>query len=141
MKKSLIVILVLIIALLLASTPTHMVIASSIVTIDVLNPPKDDLLELGVGDSYTFDIKIESDDPFILAIAMTDAYYPGRGVFWHGSDRASQTDSALLHLTIKGKELTNFLPDGVAPVAIVAGVRFKGGVVYSERFDFNVRVN
>jgi hypothetical protein len=139
MKKSIIVFFVLIIGLLIASAPTQMVIANPTVTIEVLNLPTGDL-ELDEGESYTFNIEITSDDPFILAIAMTDAYYPGRGVFWHGSDRASKTSSATLHLTIKGKESTASLPDGVAPIAIVAGVRFKGGVVYSERFDFNVRV-
>ncbi len=140
MKKSIFLSLFLIIAIFLASAPVHPVKASPEVTIQLLNHPEGNLLELDVGESHTFDIEITSDDPFILAIAMTDAYYPGRGVFWHGSDRANQTSTATLHLTIKGKESTASLPGGVAPVAIVAGVRFKGGVVYSERFDFNVMV-
>ena len=31
-------------------------------------------------------------------------------------------------------------PEGVVPVSIVAGVRYKNGVVVSERFDFAVVV-
>ena len=81
-----------------------------------------------------------SNEPFIQAIVLGDEYYPGRGVFFHGNDTANHATSALLHLTITGKEATDFLPDGVAPVAVVAGVRYKGGVVFSERFDFNVVV-
>ena len=86
-------------------------------------------------------------------MAMTDAYYPGRGVFWHGNDTAHHTTSATLHLTMTGKNSTADLPavydwpepgvhwpEGVAPVSIVAGVRYKGGLIISERFDFGVVV-
>ena len=128
------------IVLLVLTVPVSSAAPPAPVTIDLLNPPKEGLLELAVGESYTFDIEITSNEPFILAIAMGDQYYPGRGVFYHGNDTAHQTTSALLHLTITGKERTDFLPDGVAPVAVVAGVRFQGGVVYSERFDLNVLV-
>jgi hypothetical protein len=110
------------------------------VTIDLLNPPKKGLLELSVGESYTFDIEITSQETFLLAVAMGDEYYPGRGIFFAGNDTASQTTSALLQLTVTGKEPTDFLPEGVCPIAVVAGVRYPGGVVYSERFDMNVRV-
>jgi hypothetical protein len=109
-------------------------------TIDLLNPPAHGLLTLHVGQSYVFDIEITSDEPFVLAMALGDEYYPGRGVFYHGNDTAHHATSAILHLTIKGKEPTDFLPDGVAPIAVVAGVRYKRGVVVSERFDMNVMV-
>jgi len=98
------------------------------------------VLELSVGESYTFDIAITSDETFLLAVAMGDEYYPGRGIFFAGNDTAHQTTSALLHLTVTGKEPTDFLPEGVCPIAVVAGVRYPGGVVYSERFDMNVKV-
>jgi hypothetical protein len=139
MKRSIFFLLALIVGLLSASAPIQMVKASPSVEISVTNLPSDDLV-LGVGESQTFTIDITSSDHFILAMVMTDMYYPGRGVFWHGSDRAIHSDLAVLHLTITGKESTASLPGGVAPVAIVAGVRYQGGVVYSERFDFNVRV-
>jgi hypothetical protein len=110
------------------------------VTIKLLNPPKKGLLELAVCESYTFDIEVTTNEPFIQTIVLGDKYYPGRSVSFHGSDTAHHATSALLHLTITGKEATDILPDGVAPVAVVAGLRYKLGVVFSERFDFNVRV-
>jgi hypothetical protein len=151
MKKSAIVpgaVLAVMMLVLVASTAT-----ASGVSLEVLNLPPDGLLELGVGESYTFDIAVDSDEPFILAIAVNDAYYPGRGIFWHGSDTAHHDTTALLHLTMVGKRSTADLaavsdwpepgdtwPEGVAPVSIVAGARFKRGVVFSERWNFAVRV-
>ncbi len=99
------------------------------------------MLELAVGGSHTFDITVSSDEKFVLAIALTDQFFPGRGVFFAGSDRATQATTADLQLTTTGKEATDFLPDGVAPVAIVVGVRYEGGIVLSERFDFVVDVS
>jgi hypothetical protein len=110
------------------------------VTVELLNPPKKGVLKLAVGESYTFDIEITSSETFITAIALGDEYYPGRGIFFAGNDTAHQTTSAVLHLKVTGKEPTDFLPEGVCPIAVVAGVRFRGGVVFSERFDMNVLV-
>ena len=122
-------------------------------TITLLNPPKDGVLELDVGESYTFDIEITSDEPFILAMAMTDEYYPGRGIYWHGGDRVTHDNYALLHLTMTGKKSTAGLAavcdwpepgdcwsEGVAPASIVAGVRYKRGQVVAEQFAFAVVV-
>jgi hypothetical protein len=127
--------------------------AEPVVTIELLNPPPNQLLELAVGETHTFDIQITSDEPFILAMAMPDAYYPGRGVSWHQGDRAHHATSAQLQLTMTGKKPTDGLlaicdwpepgdcwPDGVAPVSIVTGVRFKKGVVFAEHFPFAVVV-
>lgn len=113
--------------------------AEPIITFD--NPPPGGVLELAVGETHVFDVTVTSVEPFVLAIALTDQFYPGRGVFFAGSDRATRSTTADLHLTIKGKEPTDFLPDGVAPAAIVVGVRYPTGVVVSERFDFVVRVS
>ncbi|MDH3681975.1 MAG: hypothetical protein OEV40_18715 [Acidimicrobiia bacterium] len=109
-------------------------------TITLENPPPGGVLELAVGESHTFDITVSSDETFVVAIALTDQFFPGRGVFFAGSDRETMSTSADLQLTITGKQATDFLPEGVAPVAIVVGVRYKGGVVVSERFDFVVDV-
>ena len=121
--------------------------------IDLLNPPPADGLYLAVGESYTFDLEIADGTPFILAMAMPDAYYPGRAIIWHGNDIAHQAKSATLHLTMTGKNSTAGLPvvcdwpepgvcwpEGVAPASIVVGVRSEKGVVLSERFDFFVVV-
>jgi len=109
-------------------------------TIALENPPSGGVLELAVGESHTFDISVTSDETFVLAIALTDQFFPGRGVFFSGSDRATMATTADLQLVITGKEATDFLPDGFAPVAIVVGVRYQGGIVVSERFDFMVHV-
>ena len=123
------------------------------VTIKVKSLPKNKPLELAVGESITFEINISSSEPFVLAVAMTDEYYPGRGIYWQGIDRESWATSATLHLTMTGKASTADLyavcdwpepgicwPEGVAPVAIAAGVRFQGGEVFGQQFPFAVVV-
>jgi hypothetical protein len=144
---------ILLLALILTSVPASAAKAGPVATITLLNPPPSGLLELAVGESYTFEILITSDEPFILAMAIRDAYYPGRGVFWNGSDRVTKSSSALLQLTVTGKSPTATLPAvsdwpepgvswpaGVASVSIVAGVRYKGGTMISEAFPFAVLV-
>ena len=153
MKKLLITMSVVTVAVLLLCAPSSQATAAPRVTIKVMGLPPEKPLELDVGESVTFDVLVKSNEPFISATAMTDAYYPGRGVFSHGSDRATQDTSAVLHLTITGKNSTADLlavcdwpepgdcwPDGVAPVSIVVGVRYAGGVVIAERFPFAVQV-
>lgn len=123
------------------------------VSFKVRGLPPGGLLVLPVGESHPFEIGVNSNEPFTAAVAMTDQYYPGRGVFWHDSDRAVRDTSATLHLTITGKNATTDLPavcdwpepgdcwpKGVAPVSIVVGVRYPGGVTISERFPFAVQV-
>lgn len=154
MKKLLVVASGMVIALLLASTLAYRASAASSVRIKLLNPPpKNEPLELAVGESYTFKIEITSNESFTVAKAMPDAYYPGRGVVWHGSDTENQNTSVLLQLTMTGKGSTADLPavcgwpepddcwpEGVAPVAIATGARFAGGQVYAEQFPFAVIV-
>ncbi|MEJ2211611.1 MAG: hypothetical protein P8129_21605, partial [Anaerolineae bacterium] len=90
---------------------------------------------------------------FLMAMAQTDANYPGRGVTWHGNDLVTRSSEALLHLTVTGKGSTADMlavsdwpllgyswPDGVAPLSIVAGARFKGGEMVAEWFPFAVKV-
>jgi hypothetical protein len=121
--------------------------------IKLLKRPPAGRLVLEVGESHTFELEIAKGTPFILAVAMPDAYYPGRAIIWHGSDLAHHDNSATLSLTMTAKGSTAGLPavcdwpepgvcwpEGVAPASIVAGVRFKKGVVVSERFDFYVVV-
>lgn len=144
--------LVLVAAVLLC-TLVSQAAAQPSVSIEFLNPPKKGLLELGVGESHTFWVEVTSDEPFVLAMALTNEYYPGRGIFWRGGDHASQGTYALLELTVTGKNSTADLwavcdwpepgvcwEEGVAPVAIAAGVRFAGGVTVAEQFAFAVEV-
>ena len=127
--------------------------AAGSATITLLNDPGD-LLELDVGETRTFRIKVASDTPFILAMAVPDVYYPGRAIIFRGNDIAHRDDSARLHLTMTGKGSTadfaqvcgwpdpetECWPEGTVPVSIVVGARYKGGVVVSERFNFAVVV-
>jgi hypothetical protein len=121
--------------------------------ITLVKPPPKSGLELEVGETHTFEIKIKQGDAFVLAMAMPDAYYPGRSIIWHGNDVIHRDDSGLLQLTMTATSSTADLdavsdwpepgtswPAGVAPVSIVAGVRFAGGGVLTERFDFYVVV-
>lgn len=144
MKKSRIALsLVLMIVLLIGSTVPA---SAATPTIVLTNPPANDIVMINVGQSYTFDIAITSDEPFILAIALGDEYYPGRGIFFNGNDTAHQATAATLHLTLTGKESTAALlpaegwPAGIAPASVVVGVRYAGGVVVSYRYRFGVIV-
>jgi hypothetical protein len=144
------------VVLLLGAPPTQAAPPSPPeVTIVLLNPPPGGLLELAVGESYTFDVDVEvlSEEPFLWAVAMTDEYYPGRALYWHGQDRVIRDTSALLSLTMTGKKPSADLPavcdwpepwgcwpEGVAPASIVVGVRFQGGRVAVEQFAFAVLV-
>ena len=153
MKRLLAVVSIVSAALVLLSIPSAQATTPHNVTITVQNPAPEAGLILDVGESYTFDIEVTSDDPFVMTIAQTDSFYPGRGVFWHGGDVATHSTSAMLHLTVTGKRATAPLPavcdwpqpgdcwpEGVAPLSIVVGVRFKGGEVVVDWFPFAVEV-
>ena len=107
------------------------------VTFTVITPLPDTMV---VGQTYDFVVQITSDTPFISASAMPDMFFPGRYVTAHGVSRTSAGTSATLTVTWTAKASTANLPGGVAPVAVVAGLRFQGGVVVGQRFDYNVSV-
>ncbi len=151
--KKLLAVSVVAVAVLLMCVPFSQATDTPGVTIDLLNPPPDGLLELDVGQSYTFEVQITSTEPFILAAAMPDSYYPGRGVYWHGGDRVVHDTEAVLYLTMTGKKPTADLlpvsdwpepgddwPEGTVPALIAAGVRFQGGQVVAGQFAFAVVV-
>ena len=108
--------------------------------------------ELGVGETAVIGVHVESSEPFVMAIALSDAYYPGRGVRFDGSAAATASTSADLFLTVTGRDLTADLgpvdnwpedqdwPAGVAPLAVRAGARFAGGYVASRSWLFAVAV-
>lgn len=153
MKRLLIPVGVLAAILALVGVPAPPATAAPAVTITLLNPPPEGGLTLNVDETYTFNIQVTSDEMFQMAMAQTDSYYPGRGVTWYGNDHATRSDSALLHLTVTGKGSTADMlavcdwpapgdcwPDGVAPLAIVVGARFKRGELVAEWFPFMVEV-
>lgn len=108
--------------------------------------------ELAVGESAVIGVRVESSEPFLMAIALSDAYYPGRGVLFDGSAAQARATSADLYLTITGRESTAGLaavqdwpadedwPAGVAPVAVRVGARFTGGRIVGSSYLFGVAV-
>lgn len=93
-----------------------------------------------VGESYTVVVEVTSDVPFISGIALPSAYYPGRYVVAAAGDHSRGGTSTLLSVTFEARESTSQLPNAVAPVAVVAGVRLPRGYIASQRFEFLVSV-
>jgi hypothetical protein len=106
------------------------------VTITLLNEPPS---SLAIGESYTADILVESDMPFTMAIAQPDVQFPA--YLQDNGDVTGSNTSAVLHVTFTGRRDTSGLPGGATPAAAVAGVRFQGGQVVSQSFDFSVAVH
>ena len=132
----------------LAGLPAHATTAHT-VTFTLLTPLP---TELAVGETAEIRVRVESSEPFAMAIALSDAYYPGRGVRFDGSAARPNATSADLYLTVTGTSSTADLravqdwpgdedwPAGAAPLAVRVGARFPGGVVISETFLFSVAV-
>ena len=134
MKKLLVAISITVLAVLLLYTSPKATAATA--TITLLNELP---TSIPLGGSYTIDILVESDEPFILTLAQAAPYFPAY-VHDHGGDRATHATSAVLHLTLFGARSTADLPGGVTAVDAVVGVIFHGGVTVSQRFPFEVAV-
>ena len=108
--------------------------------------------ELHVGETTSIGVRVTSTHPFAMAIALSDAYYPGRAVLFDGSAAQANATAADLYLSITARDSTVGLeavqdwpaeedwPAGVAPLAVRAGARFVGGGVTSATFTFALRV-
>jgi len=96
---------------------------------------------MNVGDTYTVIVEVNSDVPFNAVQAMPDPQYPGKGVVpVKGGDHAAAGTSATVEVTFTAKTDTSKMPDGKDVMAVVVGVRYKGGVVVGEVFPFEVSV-
>lgn len=96
---------------------------------------------MNVGDIYTVVVQVESDQEFISAMALPSFQFPGKGVVAvQGGDHAGRGTSATLEVTFQAKSSTTNFPGGVAPVHVVVGVRYAGGIVIAQDFLFNVTV-
>jgi hypothetical protein len=96
---------------------------------------------MNVGETYTVIVQVESDQPFLSAQALPSFQYPGKGVVAvRGGDREGRGTSATLEITFQAKSPTTRMPDGVAPVHVVVGVRYAGGYVAVQDYLFDVRV-
>jgi hypothetical protein len=84
---------------------------------------------------------VKSDQVFTSVQAMPDFQYAGKGVVAvKGGSRTGRGTEATLQVTFLAKSSTAKMTDGVAPVSVVVGVRYGGGYVAVQRFDFLVRV-
>ena len=130
-----------VLAVCLLLTAIVLPVQASSATITLLNPPAGGELHLAIGESYTFDIAVNSDTQFIQAIALIDQYFPERGVRDQGADVVVRQTSTVLHMTIKGVSSTAQLPNGISPITLIVGVRYGGGVVVQQAFPINVIVS
>lgn len=98
---------------------------------------------MNVGDTATVVVQITSDQEFLYAQMLPTSWFPGRGVVAvnQGGDRVQGGTTATLEVTFVAKASTADFPNegacptgGVAPVAVVAGVRYPGGYVVQQRF-------
>ena len=108
--------------------------------------------ELAVGESAVIGVRVQSSEPFLMAIALSDAYFPGRSVRFDGSSAQPRATSADLYLTLTATESTAGLPGaetwpydenwppGVAPLAVRVGARFSGGRIVGTSYVFSVTV-
>jgi hypothetical protein len=96
---------------------------------------------LNVGETRTVVVQVESDQPFLFAQALPSFQYVGKGVVAvQGGDHAGRGNSATLEITFRAKSSTSRMPDAIAPVYVVVGVRYPGGYVAVQEYLFNVRV-
>ena len=94
-----------------------------------------------VGETYTVIVEVTSDVPFNAVQAMPDPQYPGKGVVpVKGGDHAGAGTSATVEVAFTAKSDTSKMPGGKDVMAVVVGVRFKGGAVVGQVFPFEVTV-
>lgn len=94
---------------------------------------------MNVGDIATVVVQVDSDQPFIFAQALPAAFFPGRGVVAAQGDHAGQGTSATLSVPFYAKTSTSGF-NGPALVSVSVGVRYAGGYVVVERYEFQVQV-
>jgi hypothetical protein len=94
-----------------------------------------------IGEVATVRVQVKSDRPFLFAQALPSFEYVGKGVVAvQGGDHQGRGTSATLQITFQAKSSTTKMPDGVAPVHVVVGVRYPGGYVAVQDYLFNVMV-
>jgi hypothetical protein len=98
-------------------------------------------LTMTVGETQSVIVHVESDQEFLSIQALPSFQFPGKGVAaLQGGDRSGRGTSATLELTFQAKSSTAEFPEGVAPVHVVVGVRYGGGLVVVQDYLFNVVV-
>ena len=97
---------------------------------------------MALGETQTVIVEVTSGSPFLFAQALPSMYYPGRGVVAAAGDHVGKGTSAVLEVPFTAKNPTGAFANapGYAPVSVVVGVRFQGGYVVSQQYDFVVTV-
>ena len=97
---------------------------------------------MNVGETFTVVVEVESDVPFIFAQALPAMQFPGRGVVGAVGDHVGQGTTATLEVIFTAKESTSDFPNspGYSPVSVTVGVRYPGGYVVAQRYNFVVTV-
>src|SRR6185436_6247606 len=97
---------------------------------------------MNVGDKYTVVVEVNSDQPFLFAQALPAMQFPGRGVVGAAGDHVGQGTTATLEVTFTAKNSTNDFANtpGYSPVSVTVGVRYPGGYVTAQRYEFIVTV-
>jgi len=96
---------------------------------------------MNVGDTATVTVQVESEQPFLFAQALPSFQYVGKGVVAvQGGDHAGRGNSATLSITFEAKSPTAKMPDNIAPVHFMGGVRYPDGYVAVQDYLFNVTV-
>jgi len=97
---------------------------------------------MNVGDTNTVVVRVTSDQQFLFAQALPAMQFPGRGVVGAMGDHVGRGATATLEVTFTAKESTSDFPNspGYSPVSVTVGVRYQGGYVAVQRYDFVVTV-
>jgi len=94
---------------------------------------------MNVGDTATVIVQVDSDQPFIFAQALPAAFFPGRGVVAAQGEHVGQGTTATLSVPFYAKTSTSGF-NGPALVSVSVGVRYPGGYIAVQRYDFEVQV-
>ena len=96
---------------------------------------------MNIGETYTVIVQVESDVEFNGVQALPSFMFPGKGVIAvQGGDHAGRGTFATLEVTFQARSSTATLPGGAAPVHVVVGARYAGGVVAVQDYLVNVTV-
>jgi len=102
-------------------------------TVTLLTPLPTDL---AVGQSYTVNILVESNEAFTSATAQNAVQFPA--YLSDSRNSASHTTSAVLHVTLTGRRSTAGLPGGSTSATLYIGVRHQGGQLNVTPFAYTV---
>ena len=94
---------------------------------------------MNVGETGIVVVHVDSDQQFIFAQALPSEYIPGRAVTASQGDHVGQGTTATLSVPFYAKTSTDKW-NGPVRVSVTVGVRYSGGYVAVQRYDFFVEV-